>query len=229
MDSRNGKAEQKLAHAVIDAALKHVVFDGWSDQTLKKVCLELKLSEHKAYQIFKRGGVDLALAFHKRDDEQFQAQFALSEFNKPDQRIRDRIQSAINSRLDIASKNKEAVKRSMSLLTSPLYLPDGTKALWSTSDIIWTAIGDESDDLNWYSKRLILSSVYSAVMIFWVEDESENFSATKDFVKRRISDVMEIERFKSTFKKSLIWTDFLSKFQMSYADMKKFKESFPGW
>ena len=229
MDSMRRKAEQKLVHAIIDKALKHVEFDGWSDQTLKKACQELELSELKTYQLFKRGGVDLALAFHKRDDEHFKEQFLLSKYNLPGQRIRDRIESAIINRLDIASKNKEAVKRSISLLSSPLYLPDGTKALWSTSDTIWTVIGDKSADLNWYSKRFLLSSVYSSVIIFWIEDESENFLMTRDFVKRRISEVMAIEGFKSKLKKSIFYTDLLNRFQKSVSDIKKRKGSFPGW
>ena len=36
MDSMRRKAEQKLVHAIIDKALKHVEFDGWSDQTAKR-------------------------------------------------------------------------------------------------------------------------------------------------------------------------------------------------
>ena len=220
---------EELIDVMIDKALKHVVFEGWSDQSFRNVCQELKLSEHKARKMFPRGGVDLALAFHKRDDENFLLKFQNSKANQPNQRIRDRIESAINHRLDIAAKNKEAVKRSTSLFTTPFYFADGTRALWSTSDKIWTSIGDESKDINWYSKRLILSSVYSASLVFWLEDGSEEFLDTRHFVHRRIRDVMALERFKSTVRKSSFWMDLVRKFETSTCDTVKNKENFPGW
>ena len=60
---------------LIDKALKHVVFDGWSASMFSKVCLELNLSKAQAQVFFPRGGVDMALAFHERDDEIFQKAF----------------------------------------------------------------------------------------------------------------------------------------------------------
>ena len=219
----------ELVDAIIDNALKHVVFDGWSDKIIKKVCLELQLDEIEVSEIFPRGGIDLALAFHKRDDERFSFEFSKSSGDQSNQRVRDRIEFAINARLGLADQNKEAVKRSLSLFTTPFYLHEGTRALWNTSDKIWTAIGDDTKDFNWYSKRLILSSVYSSVLIFWLEDDSKNFLETKGFIKRRINDVMKIEKFKSTMKKSPLWNDFFRKFKVASADIIKYKERFPGW
>ncbi len=229
MSNTEEKTQNELVDAVIKQSLKYVVFDGWSDRTLKNACFELKISKEDAQKLFPRGGVDLALAFHQRDDNQFLLEFTQSDSNEPDKKVRDRIESAIINRLLIANKNKEAVKRSISLLSSPLFLTDGTKSLWNTADKIWVSIGDQSDDLNWYSKRLILSSVYSSVMIFWIEDQSENFQETRDFVKRRINEVMLIERFKSDIKKSSFWRMCVPKFEASAAEFFKFKEKFPGW
>ncbi len=207
--------QDKLNDIVIDQALKHVEYDGWSDQTLKKVCQELKLSEEKIYQMFPRGGVDLALAFHERDDERFLINFSILESNQTNQRVRDRVESAINCRLDTAAQNREAVKRSLALLTTPFYLSQGTRAVWDTCDRIWIAVGDESVDLNWYSKRIILSSVYTAVLLFWVEDDSKNFSQTKEFISRRINNVMDLDRFKRGMEKSNLWKGFKRKFEVS--------------
>ena len=228
---RNAKVttQDKLANAMIDKALEHVPFDGWSDQMSKKVCLELKISEYEFRQVFPRGGVDMALAFHRRDDERFVQEFMISEFNQTGLRVRDRIESAIINRLSIAVDNKESVRRSMSLFSTPLYFSEGTRALWATSDQIWVSIGDTSDDLNWYTKRLTLSSIYSAILIFWIEDESQNFCETRAFIKRRISDVMTIEKLKGKIRKSPIWGKFARRVEDSVSDIFKRKESFPGW
>ena len=229
MSTIKNKLNGELRDIAIDKALRHVVFDGWSNVTLDKVCLELSLSGEKSLSLFPRGALDLALSFHERDDEQFLKDFLVLESNNPSQRIRDRIECAINYRLEIAQKNKEAVKRSIALFTTPLYFSQGSVALWNTSDKIWKSIGDSSYDLNWYSKRLVLSSVYSAVLVFWLEDDSANFVETRDFVGRRIDDVMRIERIKGAIKKAPLLGKFVERFESFAEAMLDRRESFPGW
>ena len=229
MNNIKNSSRINLINKAVDKALKHVVFDGWTDQTFKKVCLELALTEDVGRQLFPRGGVDMAIAFHERDDDRFLKDFLTSDLNKNTLRTRDRIEAAISARIEIAAINKESVKRSIALLTTPFYFSDGTKALWNSADKIWISIGDKSNDLNWYSKRLILSSIYSAVMIFWIEDNSEHFLETKDFIKRRITDVMAIERVKANLKKSFIWEAASKKIDIAVADIKQRKNYFPGW
>ena len=229
MNNTKKNSHVKLIDKAVDRALKHVVFDGWTEQTVRKVCLELALTEHVGRQLFPRGGVDMAIEFHERDDERFLKNFLTCYLNKRTFRTRDRIESAINARIKIAAVNKEAVKRSIALLTTPFYFSDGTRALWNSADKIWISIGDKSNDLNWYSKRLILSSIYSAAMIFWIEDNSEHFVETKDFIKRRISDVMTIERVKANLKKSSIWEATSKKIDLAMDEIRERKKTFPGW
>ena len=62
------------------------------------------------------------------------------------------------------------------------------------------ALGDTSDDLNWYSKRAILSGVYGSTVLYWLGDASEGHAATWAFLDRRIEDVMRFEKFKSGVK-----------------------------
>ena len=229
MATKENNDNYNFRDIAIDKALRHVVFDGWSDSMFSKVCLELNLSEAQLQVFFPRGGVDMALAFHEREDELFQKTFSTSESNNLDNRVRDRIESAINFRLEVAEKNKEAVKRSIAVLTTPLYISEASRALWKTSDNIWNSIGDNAYNLNWYSKRLILSSVYSTVLIFWLEDDSENFFETRAFVRRRISDVMTVERVKGIIKKSPILGHFVEYFESFADDLLERRENFPGW
>ena len=205
--------KKDLATTILDAALKHVQFDGWSDQTIKRVCKDLHFSESLIYQIFPRGGIDLALTFHKQDDARFVKEFSISKFNESSLGVSDRVENAIISRLAISYENKEAVKRSISLFSTPFYLSEGTRALWDTCDKIWMVIGDKSDDFNWYSKRITLTTVYSAALFFWIDDESNNSALTKNFVQRRIANVMEFERVKRNFKNTSLWTTIEEKFK----------------
>jgi ubiquinone biosynthesis protein COQ9 len=63
--------------------------------------------------------------------------------------------------------------------------------------LIWTTLGDPSDDVNWYTKRAILSGVYSATLLYWLGDDSDGHRATWEFLARRIDNVMGFEKLKA--------------------------------
>ena len=79
----------------------------------------------------------------------------------------------------------------------PQHAAEGAGLVWGTCDRIWAAIGDSSADVNWYTKRLTLSSVYSATVLYWLGDNSPNHQDTWTFLDRRIENVMQFEKFKA--------------------------------
>lgn len=183
---------------VIEAALPHVVFDGWSQKTLEAAIAESGADPALAHLAFPRGGVDLALEFHRMTDErlvdELTADPALAQM-----KIREKIAYAVRRRLELVAERREAVRREVTLLALPVYALEGARAVWGTADRIWTAIGDTSSDYNWYTKRAILSSVYSATVLYWLGDDTPGHSATWSFLDRRIDDVMRFEKAKSLF------------------------------
>ena len=60
------------------------------------------------------------------------------------------------------------VRRGTTLFALPHHAAEGAKLIWGTADAIWTALGDTSDDVNWYTKRATLSAVYGSVVLFWL-------------------------------------------------------------
>lgn len=185
--------------ALLDAALIHVPFDGWSRSTFKAAIADTEIDETVARAVCPRGGVDLAVAYHKRGDAQMIE--ALKSEDMSALRYRDKIARAVQLRLEVVT-DKETVRRGTTLFSLPQYAPDGAKLIWGTADAIWTALGDTSDDVNWYTKRATLSGVYSATVLFWLGDTSEGDSATWAFLDRRIDDVMQIEKVKAQVRKS---------------------------
>ncbi|MFV0358937.1 COQ9 family protein, partial [Tropicimonas sp.] len=71
------------------------------------------------------------------------------------------------------------------------------RAIWRSADMIWTALGDSSDDINWYSRRASLSAVYSATVLYWLGDDSEGNVATWAFLDRRIDGVLRASRLRA--------------------------------
>lgn len=183
---------------LLEAALVHVPFDGWSERTLRAAAQDAGVDLALARALFPRGGVDLALAYHAQGDERMVARLAAMDLSA--QRFRDRIATAVRTRLELA--DRELVRRGSTLFSLPQHAADGAKAVWSTADRIWTALGDTSQDLNWYTKRATLSGVYGATVLYWLGDDSPDHQATWEFLDRRIEEVMQIEKLKASFKEN---------------------------
>lgn len=179
---------------LLQAALMHVPFDGWTQTTFDAAIADSGVDRTVADSICPRGAVDLAIAYHAQGDAAMLTQLAQADLSE--MKFRDRIAAAVRFRLE-AIEDKEAVRRGTTLFALPVYAADGAKAIWGTADAIWTALGDTSGDVNWYTKRATLSGVYSATVLYWLGDTSEGHAETWAFLDRRIENVMQIEKLKA--------------------------------
>ena len=182
---------------LLDAALPHVAFDGWSPATFNAAVADAGIDPAVAKTACPRGAVDLAVAYHRRGDAAMVA--ALKEADLSNMRFRDKVAHAVLLRLQVID-DKEAVRRGTTLFSLPHMAGDGAKLIWGTADAIWTALGDSSQDVNWYTKRMTLSGVYSSVVLYWLGDDSVDIQATDAFIDRRIDNVMQFEKFKAQAK-----------------------------
>jgi len=187
-------SETDLKSRLLETAKPHVPFDGWSEATLRLAAEETGITPALVAAVLPRGAVDLALAWHEAGDAAMVA--ALDAADLGAMRFRDRVAFAVRARLE-AVEDRELVRRGMTLFALPQNAGDGARALWSTADRIWTALGDTSQDINWYTKRATLSGVYGATLLYWLGDDSEGQAATWEFLDRRIGDVMRIEQLKA--------------------------------
>ncbi len=185
-----------LRAAVLDAALAHVPFDGWSEATLRAALADSGAEPALGPALFPRGALDLALAYHRRGDALMAERLAALP---PAARFRDRVAAAIMARLDVV-EDKELVRRGSAFFALPQNMAEGARAIWGTADAILRALGDRSDDINWYSKRASIAAVYSATVLYWLGDQSEGHRATRDFLDRRIDEVMGFEKLKASVR-----------------------------
>ena len=111
-------------------------------------------------------------------------------------KIRDRIATAVRVRLERQAGNREAIRRAVALFALPNNMPAALQSLYRTVDAIWHAAGDTATDFNFYSKRLLLAGVYSATLIYWLEDKSDGSARTWTFLDRRIADIMRLQKFR---------------------------------
>lgn len=193
--TQQGEATAKL----LDAALDHVPFEGWSEQTFKASIADTGIDPDVARSACPRGAVDLAIAFHEAGDQAMLERLSATDMSG--MKFREKIATAVRFRLE-AVPDKEVVRRGAALFSLPLYAGDGAKAIWGTCDKIWTALGDTSDDVNWYTKRATLGGVYSSTVLYWLGDESTDHQSTWAFLDRRIENVMQFEKFKAQVNKN---------------------------
>jgi ubiquinone biosynthesis protein COQ9 len=205
MDNATFGEHDHIAQArarILAAALPNVPFDGWSDRTLTDAAAAAGVDAGLAKLAFPRGAVDLALFFHDDGDARLAQALAAAPLDQ--MRIREKVSFAVRKRLELVAPHREAVRRGATLFALPMHAADGARAIWRTADTIWTALGDQSQDGNWYSKRAILSGVYSATVLYWLGDETEGSQATWAFLDRRIEGVMRFEKLKAQINGSML-------------------------
>jgi ubiquinone biosynthesis protein COQ9 len=183
--SRENQRDQLL-----EAALVHVPFDGWSRRSLFAGARDLDLEPGVARRLFPRGGDDLLAQLERWADRQMLARIAPDALAT--MRIRERIAKLVRARLEALGPHREAMRRAVAARLLPSNAMAGCASLWRTVDLMWSIAGDKAEDYNYYSKRSLLAAVWTSTFLFWLEDRSDGFADTWAFLDRRIGDVMQI-------------------------------------
>ena len=188
-----------LRAELLEAALGHVPFDGWSQAAFNAAVRELNADPALALNAFPGGMAEL-LEFHNRRADQRMVE-ELTRRDIATLKIRERIALAVRTRLEQNARHREAIRQALSFLAMPHNAPLGARCLYRTVDAIWYAAGDKSTDFNFYTKRGLLAGVYGATVLFWLNDKSEGFADSWGFLDRRIADVMTIQRLRGRLDK----------------------------
>jgi ubiquinone biosynthesis protein COQ9 len=184
-----------LAPAVAEAA----VFDGWSDTAIDAAAVQHGIKPEVARLAFPGGAMDMIAAWIETIDAAMIA--ALSAERIGDLKIRERIRTLVEFRLDQLAPLREAMRRAHAIMAMPHNAPQALRIGWHSADLMWRLAGDTATDYNHYTKRMLLGSIYTATLAVFTNDESENFAETRAFLGRRIEDVMRFEKAKARLLK----------------------------
>ena len=187
-----------LRDRILDAALPHVTFDGWSRKALTHGATAAGLAPEDVDIAFPRGTRGAVDHWLRRADDAMAA--ALEAADLDSMRIRDRIAFAVRTRLEQAEPHKEAVRLALGYLALPGNARIAASSLYRTVDAIWWACGDRSTDFNFYSKRGLLAAVYASTLLYWLDDSSPGHADSWAFLDRRIADVMRIPKLKGRLR-----------------------------
>ncbi len=190
--------DASLKAAVVEAALPNIPFDGFTDTVLQEAAAAAGIDARDVPRLFPDGPLSLVEALSEAADREMKTRLAAAKLGA--MKIRERIAKAVKTRIEILRPHKEAARRAAAFLTLPPHAARGMTLLYRTVDTIWRAAGDTSTDFNFYTKRAILAAVYSATLMRWFTDDSDDESETDAFLARRIDDVMRFERFKAQWR-----------------------------
>ncbi len=181
-----------VRRAILSAALSHVPFDGWTQAALNAGARDAGHSPVDVVRVFPGGPVE-AIAFWSTDaDRRMLA--ALETMGLAKLRVRERIATAVRLRLEDVVAHREALRRALGLLALPHNAARGADLTWRSVDAIWWAAGDNSTDFNFYTKRGLLTAVYAATLLRFLDDRSEGCAETWGFLDRRLAEVMRVPK-----------------------------------
>lgn len=108
----------------------------------------------------------------------------------------EKISFLLNKRLQIEKKNKDLIKIFLIHLIKSNNSNKVLNYIYSVADIMWKHSNDRSVDFNYYTKRLILSSVYLKILILtFYKDNLTQKDLDKEILKS-LEHVKLISQFK---------------------------------
>ena len=186
---------------LLEAALVHVPFDGWSRRSLFAGARDLGIEPGLVRRLFPRGGDDLLAQLERWADRAMLARIDMGKLHA--MRIRERIATLVRARLEALTPHREAMRRAVAARLLPSNAIAGCASLWRTVDLMWSVAGDKAQDYNYYTKRSLLAAVWTSTFLFWLEDRSEGSRDSWAFLDRRIADVMQIGALGARFGEAM--------------------------
>lgn len=174
----------------LEKLLVQVPRHGWSEHAARLAAQDAGLSEGEQALAAPGGVHDLMEAFF--DTAEADARAAILAADLEALRMHERVALGVRAFLEALEPNHEAVRRASAHAFLPYRAGDAAQRCWSVADTIWTAVGDTSDDHNFYTKRALLASVLPPIIMHWTrEPDEESLDA---FIAARLRNAMDFGR-----------------------------------
>jgi len=195
-ETRNDDREEEIKSEILDMALEEVHIHGWTRAAVAAAATKLG-HPSVVSGLVTRGGVDLVLHHVNSSNKNLDIWMKnevkrITEDGTKKLPIGKFVRSAIIERLKMnipyiqSDRWTEALALSAS---NPQVATESLGCLQQLCDDIWYRAGDTSTDYNWYSKRITLAAVYTSTEVFLLQDKSEGYSDTWQFLDRRFEDL----------------------------------------
>jgi ubiquinone biosynthesis protein COQ9 len=186
----------KKRQKVLEKMLVLAAENGWNDSVLADSVVASGLDENYRAVLFPLGLEDAINLYISGVNEEMVKN--AENLNLAELKIRERIHTLVMLRLQIYGRNKAAISKLIAYFARPFNLDDGIAKLAGSVDIIWRLAGDKSTDFNYYTKRALLAGVFVTTLNFWLHNNNDQ--EVSEFLKRRIEEVMQIQKIKAKIR-----------------------------
>ena len=193
--AQDDRTLDELRLALAPEVARAAVFDGWSDEALNQAAALAGVDAAVARLAFPGGAMDMIAAWIASTDARMQAAFVDGHLARL--KIRDRIRTLLLFRLDAIAGQEEALRRALAIQAMPHNLPRTLRLGWHSADLMWRLAGDTATDYNHYTKRALLTGIYTTTLAVFLDDASDGKAETRAFLDRRIEGVMKFEKAKA--------------------------------
>ena len=178
---------------LLKTSLNYVPQYGFTESAIKTAALHLGYPQ-TAHKIIENGSIDLINHFLDSSKDEMTRNFTLQDTSSLKTTAKIKLLCMI--RLNLLKPYSSHWQQALTLIATS---PSTLSKLPTLADEMWYLAGDTSTDLNWYSKRALLASVYASTELFMTVDKSLNYSDTERFLDDRLKDVGTLGRtFNST-------------------------------
>lgn len=186
-----GSMPAPLEHDPIrDAALRKIApvagQRGWSLSVLRDV------AGPDADLLFPGGAVEMVEAWSDLCDREMVAAILSSE----EPRLSQRVKQALMVRLPANDAMRSGARAGFGVLAAPCAGGAMRRTLLRTVNAIWHAAQDESSGVTYLTKRVTLSGIYTAALLFWLA-RGKSGDAMEAFIDRRLAGVLRFGKFKA--------------------------------
>ena len=199
--------QEKLAKLFIQEVPKF----GWSRETLLQCAKKQRISTSVLAKLFPSFEYDVLKFIIAQNNIQVEKNY--NSFNNSRLKTRDKIKTILELKFDSNEYLKKALPEMLKFLLRPGNLLMSIKMLHENSDFIWNLAGDKSNDFSFYSKRGLLSMVYLATLIYWLNDKSTKGIGTKNFISKSVDGIVDgVSRLKQLSMLQTLAQNFFSRF-----------------
>ena len=184
---------------VLSFAKASVSEKGFNQNSLENISKKYDLDINEIDLLFPEGNIDLIkFALERLNNELEEYCRKIDLIRLP---IHKRIREILLSKISLMNKNKIFYRSIFLNLLIPKknFLLSGQ--LYKSVDQIWFIAGDSSTDFNFYTKRLILSAIYSRIMLYFFNNNNQqDLENILDESLKKVSKIPEIKSKLKIFK-----------------------------
>jgi len=184
---------KKIRNKVLQEAKVHVLKSGWNESLILTISKTSNFKYDEIKVLFPEGYKQILQMYLDEINNNMSKESQKINFIRL--RVHERIRELIILRLKIFLKDKKLIHKTFLFLLLPHHYKLSSKNLYKTVDQMWFIAGDNSTDFNFYSKRVILASIYTTVITHFINND--NIDETILFLTKQLKKVSKIPKIKN--------------------------------